>query len=445
MAVRILDLFCGMGGLSLGFALALGDAEIRGLDIDPRAVAAYSLNLSGRGARAEAADILRWEPGGAWDLVMGGSPCQPFSVAVNPRHGKIGESHPLYPTFPRFFDIVLALEPKAFLLENVPGLLRERFRPLLRHQLARVGREYVVRHRILDAARYGVPQRRARLFVLGIRRGLGVAPGFPPPTHAERETATLTGRLRRWVTVREAIGDLLAAPSAPLAPDQAERIRREREDTSRHLAKMGFPDSLDEPSRTVCLHTAEGTKRETIVLPYTGYQRRHPPLEPDRPSRALASHMAKTSRDALVPLPDMVVFAGKDDIREYRGSPAPTLMDLGAGGPRQGRPLVPDLAPATTVQGDPRLWPPGRHDLRRVYYRRLTPRECLRLQSFPDWWAFPEGMPKTAMYRLAGEAVPPILAYRLARHLAALLGWKARPPDPEDWQLPYFERALGGG
>jgi len=423
--VRILDLYSGMGGLSLGFSLALDGAEILGLDIDGRAVATYNRNLNRFGARAEAQDVLEWEPRGEFDVVMGGVPCQPYSIANSRRRGV---EHPLYPTLPRFFDVILALKPKVFLMENVKGLTSRRHRPLLEQELARVRGEYVLDYRVLNAAFYGVPQRRERLFVLGIRRDLGVSPGFPEPTHAPEERIDLAGRrIHRWVTVEEAIGDLLSAPPldypkklvqtnprhgkpidlgepsrtvkvdgrggdftfdtmlVPLVldPRQVERIRNERENTSRHRAKMEFPDPLDRPSRTVSSHTVEGTKRETIVLPV------------------------------------MVVRAGRDDVRPCDGAPSYTIANIGAGGPRQGRPLVLDGGK----------------------YRRLTVREALRLQSFPDWWGFPEGVKVSVAYKLTGEAVSPALAYRLAIHIGRLFGWKTRePPRFEDWQLPYFYR-----
>jgi len=91
--MKILDLFCGMGGLSLGFALALRGTEILGLDID-----------------------------------IGGSPCQPFSIANIKKRGK---EHTLYPTFPQFFEIVLEVRPRAFLLENVKGLVTKTHKHLL--------------------------------------------------------------------------------------------------------------------------------------------------------------------------------------------------------------------------------------------------------------------------------------------------------------------------
>jgi len=67
----------------------------------------------------------------------------------------------------------------------------------------------------------------------------------------------------------------------------------------------------------------------------------------------------------------------------------------------------------------------------------------MRLQSFPDWWRFPDHVSISKRYKLVGEAVPPALAYRLAIHIGKLLGWKTRePPKPEEWQLPYFNRTF---
>lgn len=558
--IRILDLFSGMGGLSLGFALALEGAEILGLDIDRYAVATYNHNLSRFNCKAEVQDILKWEPKGNYDVVMGGSPCNPFSLANTKKRGK---EHPLYPTFPRFFDIILELKPKVFLLENVKGLTTRRHRPLLEEQLKRVKPYYRVRYEVLNAAYYGVPQRRERLFVLGIRRDLGIVPSFPSPTHAEEERTTLTGRLYKWVTVREAIGDLLHIPPQGavlthkrsltdrvleitwkpffsseepsftvtdsgikiLTPQQVERIRREREDTSRHFARMEFPDSLDKPSRTISSHTVEGTKRETIVLPivtehvgsnvkinianpkgfgdaskvpnkldlsaktvmkgggsggaipplvelptehvmtagggwdnpksdwgsrvmpndkpsYTitekhrsgqlvrvpndhvggkpamlggAWSTKHKPLELDKPSLTVPSHLYKAGRKTELPVPIPPTS------EEAMAKPSPVLV------------------------ADARIYAVGRRehgtDVEKGCYRRLTVRECLRLQSFPDWWGFPKEVSISRKYKLVGEAVPPALAYRLAVHIGKLMSWKTRePPREDEWCLPYFRR-----
>jgi DNA (cytosine-5)-methyltransferase 1 len=356
--VGILDLYCGMGGLSLGLALALDGAEVLGLDVDGWAVETYNLNLSELGCRAEVWDVLKWEPEGDFDVVVGGSPCQPFSLANTKKRG---EEHPLFPTFPRFFDLVLALRPKAFILENVKGLALKRFRHYLDAQLARVSGDYRVQMAVLDASRYGVPQRRERLFAVGIRRDLGARFKFPEPTHASQEHVALDGRkIHRWLTLREAIGDLMVLP----------------------------------------------------------------PLRPDEPSVAVVSHSAKSSRHLLAP-------ALAEHVMTELGGWATPRSDWGSRVMREG-------TPAFTIMETHRSG-----QLLPVVYRRLTVRECLRVQSFPDWWRFPEGCAVSRRYRLVGEAVPPILAYRLGVALAKALGLRARePPREEDWALPYFRRAF---
>jgi DNA (cytosine-5)-methyltransferase 1 len=384
--IRILDLYCGMGGLSLGFLLALDGVEVHGLDVDRYAVETYNLNLGRLGGVARVQDVLEWVPDGDYDIVIGGSPCQPFTIANN---RKPCEQHPYFPTFPRFFDVVLSLRPKAFILENVKGLMMERNRVHFLRQIERVSDGYCVEYDVLNAADYGVPQRRERLFVIGIRRDLRMRPSFPRPTHAKDEVITVDGvKIHRWVVLKEAISDLLSVPPPSrvfLMPSQAERIARERENMSgEYWSKMEFPDSLDKPSRTISSHTVGGVKKETIVLAWTAYQAKHPPLSPDKPSHAITSHLAKASRDGLVPIVDQMAT-----------------------------------------------------------YRRLTVKECMRIQSFPDWWAFPESVSTSRQYKLIGEAVPPILAYRIAIALAKTLGLETRePPKEDEWSLPYFRRSF---
>jgi hypothetical protein len=67
----------------------------------------------------------------------------------------------------------------------------------------------------------------------------------------------------------------------------------------------------------------------------------------------------------------------------------------------------------------------------------------MRLQGFPDWWGFPENISTSKKYKLVGEAVPPILAYRIAVCLGKALSIPVKePPREEDWGLPYFRRAF---
>jgi DNA (cytosine-5)-methyltransferase 1 len=376
--VEVLDLYCGMGGLSLGFALALG-ARITGLDIDKWAVETYNLNLGRFGCRAMVQDVLEWEPEGEFDLVIGGSPCQPFSIANTKRRG---EDHPLFPTFPRFFDVVLELKPKAFLMENVKGLITKTFARYLVQQLSRL-QDYCVKYAVLNAVNYGVPQKRERLFVVGIRKDLGVSFEFPRPTHAREEYADLDGKtVKKWITLREAIEDIMydtiLVPARKMTEKQKARYRKRWEER--------------EFDRTILFMDSSG---EVVEIPWIPYQDVYPPLDPDEPSRTIYSHIAKWSRDALLPVSEHTI---------------------------------------TEKHRSGQLLP--------VVYRRLTVRECLRIQSFPDWWRFPDGCSVSRRYKLVGEAVPPILAYRLAVAVGRALGLEVRNVTADEWPIPYFYRAF---
>jgi DNA (cytosine-5)-methyltransferase 1 len=432
--VRVLDLYCGMGGLSFGFASALGGAEIHGVDIDPHAVATYNLNLQRLGCGAERADLFTWELDGEYDIMVGGSPCQPFSVA-NTKN--CGEKHPLYPTFRRYFDLVRLARPAAFVFENVRGLVTQKFRHLLYSQLRNLSDTYRISYKILNAVDYGVPQKRQRVIAVGIRKDLSVEPVFPLQTHAEREVTLLDGRrLHRWLTVREAIGDLLEV--APVVAHRGHSGGRKTSlvsdgpsytvgamsgnGRSRTTIYLLVPDHVmtekggstygpwdwgcrlmrgDKPASTI---TEKHRSGQLVEVPLTPYQEKHPPLDLDEPARAVQSHIAKTSRDMLLPL---------------------------------------DL-PATAILGDPRMSTHEHHYRRNQYYfRRLSVRECMRLQSFPDWWAFPDNVSASRKYKLVGEAVPPVFAYRIAVALGKALGLPVmEPPSEGDWGLPYFRRAF---
>jgi DNA (cytosine-5)-methyltransferase 1 len=170
-----IDLFCGCGGLTVGLKQA-GFRVLGALDVDPLAVASYKLNhrktrIWTHDIRAIAAATvladLQLKPGDL-DLLAGCPPCQGFSSlrTLNGSRGIRDRSKDLVFQFLRF---VRVLRPKAVMMENVPGLARDRRMSELTKALRSLG--YSTQHRILDAADYGVPQRRRRLILLAGRNG----------------------------------------------------------------------------------------------------------------------------------------------------------------------------------------------------------------------------------------------------------------------------------
>lgn len=184
-----IELFAGCGGLSTGF-LDAGLNVAAGFEIDARAVDAYNYNHQYRGSRgfvtdlsvASGAELLKQAGIKRADFVIGGPPCQPFSIAGK-RQGKRDIRADLIGHFIRIVD---ELKPSAFMLENVPNLAsidNGEFLDDVKAELRKLG--YAVDHKVVSAADFGVPQNRKRLVILGLKRKKAVR--FPSPTHGTAE------------------------------------------------------------------------------------------------------------------------------------------------------------------------------------------------------------------------------------------------------------------
>ncbi len=217
MSLTAIDLFSGMGGLTQG----LRDARFRVLGAVeklPLAVETYRANH--RRTRVLNCDITEVEPSdlarelglsvGALDLLAGCPPCQGFS-SLRTRNGAREVEDRRNDLVLEFARFARALRPRALMMENVPGLAEDRRLTRLVEELRALG--YTLRTALLDAADYGVPQRRRRLILIGAR---GRAP-------------ELGRRVRRRSTVRMAIGALpepghSGDPLHDLTEDRSERI-----------------------------------------------------------------------------------------------------------------------------------------------------------------------------------------------------------------------------
>jgi DNA (cytosine-5)-methyltransferase 1 len=190
------DLFCGAGGLTQGLRQA-GFRVLAAVDNAPLAVDAYRLNH--RGTRVWLSDIRRLSPlamaqkvglgVGELDLLAGCPPCQGFS-SLRTKHQRTSIDDPRNDLVAQFARYTEVLRPRALMMENVPGLADDIRLKRVLTRLRRLGYELTLD--ILDAADYGVPQRRRRFVLLGL---LGQEVRFACPT----------GRLR---TVRQTIGRL---------------------------------------------------------------------------------------------------------------------------------------------------------------------------------------------------------------------------------------------
>ena len=384
-----LELFVGAGGLALGMARA-GFQHCAVLDWDPNACSTLRRN------KADGVDHVRdWsiiesdvrnhhftQYRGRVHVVAGGPPCQPFSIGG--KHLGHADARNM---FPEAIRAIRDIRPSAFVFENVKGLLRPSFATYYNYiihqlrfpnvpkrdaeswhdhfsRLETLGSgvnhgelQYAVAYKCLNAADFGIPQRRERVLVVGIRADLGVKYAFPRGLHSR--DALLHDQ---WVTGD--YWDRHKIPRSKRPPFPSTRLTRRVEQLS--LADV---DDLGDPWRTV---------RDAIH---------------DLPTIGIGETSSKALNHFLNP-----------GARAYPGHD-------GSGWDE----------PAKTLKAGYHGVPGGENTLRfdGVSVRYFSVRECARLQTFPDDWFF-EG-PWTEAMRQLGNAVPVDLATAIASELYTIL------------------------
>jgi DNA (cytosine-5)-methyltransferase 1 len=368
-----IDLFAGAGGLSLGFEQAGFDVAAA-VEIDPIHSAVHEFNLpkcavvcadvskiDGRKVR-EAASLN----GTPIDAVFGGAPCQGFSLI-----GHRALDDPRNRLILEFVRLTVELEARYFVFENVKGLTIGQHRCLLDELIEAFdekGYSVVVPYRVLNAADFGVPQDRRRLFLMGAKKGL------PLPTYPDTATEART-------TVWQAIGDL------PDADDYRELVESDAVEKARFGKASAYARvlrGLTEDVGDLSYPRAWAPARLTSSM-----RTEHTPLSQ---RRFKATEWGKTEPVS----------------RFLKLNPAGVCNTLRAGtGSDRGaftspRPIHPH-AP-----------------------RCITVREAARLHSYPDWFRF-HGT-KWHGFRQIGNSVPPLLGRAVASELARAMGIELKRP-----------------
>lgn len=195
MPLKLISLFCGCGGMDLGFKAA-GFETVWAGDIDPAAVDSFNYNIG----NAHQCDITQIDPASLpdCDVVIGGFPCQDFSV-IGTKAGTNSARGQLYKEALR---VIEAKRPRAFVLENVKGLLSANggaaYAKIMQDLQALAGYMYTVQSKVINFAGYGVPQLRERLIFAGVQRWLKFE--WPEYSHGPG--------LLPYVTAGEALADI---------------------------------------------------------------------------------------------------------------------------------------------------------------------------------------------------------------------------------------------
>ncbi len=362
----VVDLFAGAGGLSFGFEQA-GFDVVAAVEVDPVHACVHKFNfpqcaviprsvreISGRDIR-KAAGLEAMTP---IDVVVGGAPCQGFSIIGSralddPRNSLVRE----------FIRLVQELQPSHFLFENVKGLTMGKHRGFLTEIIEEFGRVgYSVLHpwRVLNAKDYGVPQSRERLFLMGARRS-DELPRYPEPW-------------RSPITCLDALDDL---PDA----ERFEQLLFCDEVPSDYLKKASGYSALMRCS------SAESWRY--------GYRRRWNDNRLTSSRRTLHTAISRSRFARTEP-------GTKEPIsRFFRLSPHGISNTLRAGT---------DSARGSFTSPRP---------IHYRYARCVTVREMARLHGFPDWFRFQET--KWHGARQIGNSVPPPLACAIAGEIMKML------------------------
>ena len=360
-----IDLFSGAGGFSLGFESAGFDIAAA-VDIDPVHCATHEFNFPYCTPICRSVldicggDIRRIAGIGTKDIavVFGGAPCQGFSVI-----GKRAIDDPRNTLVHHFVRLVLELQPVYFAFENVKGLTLGKQRQALEEMVEafdRGGYRVLLPYQVLNAADYGVPQERHRLFLLGARQDQSL-PGYPE-LHKGR------------VTIADAISDL---PEADQFPELMERDWTE--------ASFGWPSTYARRLRGLANNPED-----------FGYRRIF--------DRSLLTSSLRTAHTAKSRRRFAATSFGKTELvsRFHKLDPngvsntirSGTASDRGAF--TSPRPIHPHMP------------------------RCITNREAARLHSYPDWFRF--HVTKWHGFRQIGNSVPPLLAQAIAARIMAALG-----------------------
>lgn len=388
--MRVLDIFAGAGGFSLGFHMAGGYEIVGAIERDKWAAETFQFNhplatvINKDIEEVTDEEIMETFGQSEIDVLLGGPPCQGFSIC-NKNNGD--PKDPRNSLFMEFIRVARLLRPSVVIMENVPNLVNaktasgELVIDIIRKELLELG--YFVDHSILEAIQYGVPQIRKRLFIFGTLNAVEKA--FPTPTHRDSDAVDLfNSKLMPYVSLWDAISDL---PQIN-AREGSEEM-----------------DYVSPP-----LNAYQAALRKGSDQVYNHVAMKHS-------KRVIERFKAMSWGDSVSDVPDEY----KPHVRGNVDQKSSKAYD------QNNRRMHPDK-PCHTVPAS--FYANFVHP---YIHRNFTAREGARIQSFPDWYVF-KGKPTVVSHKLLeregrteekflcqynqiGNAVPPLLAKAIATNI----------------------------
>ncbi len=336
---KVIDLFCGCGGVSLGFARE-GFEIVAGIDNDQEALNTFSKNFPHSKALnvdLSNTEAIDYEEFSNVDIILGGPPCQGFSIA-----GKRDSNDPRNKLSETYIELVKTLNPKVVVIENVPNILKMAngiFTKYITESLESLGYSVIIEK--INAADYGVPQKRKRVFFIGFKNKNYIWP-FELKNIQSKKVFTCFDALNDLPSLEKEIGDeeqnYVSAPQNEFQ----EEMRKNSKKVFNHIA-------VDHKDRT----------KKIISLVPDGGNYKDLPKEYQKTRKVNIAWTRMKSTE-----PCFTIDAGHNHHFHYKFNRVPTV------------------------------------------------RECARIQSFPDNFTFTGT--RTNQYRQVGNAVPPLLAQKIA-------------------------------
>lgn len=418
--IKVVDLFVGAGGFAEGFRQG-GLRVVAGIDIDPDACATFAHNFPGATAicgdiRSPATQEQVLDVARDAEIIVGGPPCQAFSQVRN--HSRLIDD-PRNSLYREFVQVVAAVAPKAFVMENVPGLEQMGAKEQVLRDLSLDG-DYRVSAQVVDAADFGVPQTRRRIVFIGIHRSLGKE---PPTLRGSGAThALLLARLNGRYPIRY-------------------RLRGTGADARLWMERLADPDDITVVTAEQAIgdftRLRAGTRTDALPTddlpePKSAYQ------------RVMRDHLADAVQNTSVPRinPDTVLRLREvpkgGNHRDLREALLERYLTGARWGPEAGNGRLSRRHYYAYRRLHPRFWCWTLNTKADSVYhyaapRALSVREFARIQSFPDRFVFTtdrrkgnlpgriDGGAAHSRYRQVGNAVPPLLARAIAEALRTAL------------------------
>lgn len=421
--LTFIDLFCGCGGFSLGMQRA-GFRCLAALDFNPEAVAVFRNNFPDV-AHVLEKDLTKFSPanlqeiiaGEGVDVIVGGPPCQGFSkvrLVDSSNHGSRVKRDKRRYLYREFLKYVQFFRPKIFVMENVLGIqsaAKGKFFTRVQAEARALG--YRVHPQVEEAWKLGVPQKRRRQLIIGVRMDI---PGYFPPQ--------LLPSSRAWhnpedpsdkPTLGDAIGDLPELNAGEGSEEcEYDLVRREALLAERGVrAEHYLSEILEvEDAPTLTAHRARPHNDQDL----RDFQRLK---EGEHSAEAIARG------EAMEFTYDRTIFKDRYK-RQHREELCSTIVA--------------------------HLSKDGLMFVHPTQNRSLTPREAARVQSFPDWFEFP--VSRTHQFRIIGNAVPPLVGEAVGQEIIVFLNkavnrqsqanfWITPLPTHKnealDWLLPLLD------